>query len=240
MRNMIRSFLRNRGYDVVSYDPVNHPVARRQKLMEQHRIDLVFDVGANTGQYAMHLRNIGYHGKIVSFEPLSSAYKALESNSKNDPLWDTVNIALGNQEGTAIINIANNSQSSSILDMLPDHVRAAPESAYVGKEEIVIRTMDSIFNDYRKPSNNVYLKIDAQGFERNIVEGAGRSLENILGIQLEVSLVPLYAGETLFAEMIEFMSEKGYVLMSIEPTYGNSDTGQLLQADCVFFRPSSN
>lgn len=239
MRKRIKRFLRKHGLDIVSYDPVYHPVARRLKLMSQYKINLVFDVGANTGQYGTHIREIGYRGRIVSFEPLTSAFNELKKCTNNDSLWNAVNMALGDQDGTAEINISRNSQSSSLRDILPSHVEAAPESAYVGKETIEIRKLDSIFNTYWKPSNNLYLKIDAQGYERNIIEGGQNCLDRVTGVQMEVSLVPLYEGETLLVEMIKFMSEKGFVLMSMEPTYGNAETGQLLQTDCVFFRSAA-
>jgi FkbM family methyltransferase len=236
VRKILRNYLRKFGLDIVSYDPVYHSVARRLKLMSVNNIDLVFDVGANTGQYGMFIRDIGYKGRIVSFEPLTSAYKLLENSSSTDGSWDAVNIALGNEDGITEINISSNSQSSSILNMLPNHVAMAPGSAYVGREEIVIRKLDTIFHDYYLSSNNVYLKIDAQGFEKNIIDGAKNVLDKIAGVQMELSLVPLYEGETLLGDMINYMKSKNYIMMSVEPTYGNPDSGQLLQADCLFFK----
>jgi len=238
-RLLIRKYLRECGLDIVSYDPVYHSVARRSRLMFVNDINLVLDVGANTGQYGKSIRDIGYKGRIVSFEPLTSAFRQLEICSGNDTNWDVVNIALGNEDGMAEINISTNSQSSSILNMLPKHVAMAPGSAYVGKEEIVIRKLDTIFADFYTPSSNVYLKIDAQGFEKNIIDGAENVLDRISGIQMELSLVPLYEGETLLGDMINYMQARNYILMSVEPTYGNSDTGQLLQVDCLFFHGES-
>ena len=231
----IRTLIRGYGYDVIKYNHRSNPIARRVKLMSQYKIDLVFDVGANTGQYATNLRTLGYRGRIVSFEPLTSAYKSLVSLADEDPLWYTVNIALGDQDGKAEINIASNSQSSSILDMLPSHTNSAPDSAYVGKEEITIRKIDTIIDEYRRPANTLYLKIDAQGYEKTIIQGAINSLDKITGIQLEVSLIPLYKGEALLADMIDYMSTQGYTLMSLEPGHGDPSTGQLLQVDCIFF-----
>lgn len=236
MRTSIRKILRACGLDVVSYDPVNHPTARRCKLMERNKIDLVFDVGANAGQYGARIRAEGYKGRIVSFEPLNSAFSELAKRSARDADWTAVNVALGDRSGVAEINISGNSQSSSLLGMLPSHVEAAPGSVYIGREEITISTLDAIFDDYWKAGDSVFLKIDAQGYERNIVEGAQKSLERVVGVQMELSLVPLYDGEALLAEMIDYMTDRGYVLMSVDPTYGNRETGQMLQADCMFFR----
>lgn len=236
VKRVFKRMLRRYGYDVVSYDPVNHPVARRARLMSQHKIDLVFDVGANIGQYAMQIRETGYAGSIISFEPLSSAFAELAVRASADRLWQAVNIGLGNRDGEAQINIAKNSQSSSILGMLPSHTLATPEAAYIGHEQIVVRRIDSICEKYWRPANKLFLKIDAQGYEKTIIDGAENSLDKILGIQMELSLVPLYEGETLLADMINFMGGREFVLMSIEPTYGSYETGQMLQADCLFFR----
>lgn len=236
VRDIIRSLLRGMGVDLVSFDPVNHPVARRSKLMGQKNIDLLLDVGANVGQYAVRTRDEGYRGRIVSFEPLSSAFAELATRVARDPLWEAVNAALGDRDETAEINVSSNSQSSSLLAMLPSHVNVAPTSTYVGRESIEVKRLDSVFGEYWRPGNNVFLKIDAQGYEKKIVEGGMDSLGRIAGVQMELSLVPLYEGETLLAEMIDYMSAKGFILMSVDPTYGNRETGQMLQADCMFFR----
>lgn len=129
----IRKIVRNLGYDVVKYDHASNQIARRIKILETENINLALDVGANIGQYAQELREIGYSDKIVSFEPLSSAYKSLNINSKKDPLWETHNLALGSKKGEEEINVAGNSQSSSILEMLPLHATSAPESVYINK-----------------------------------------------------------------------------------------------------------
>lgn len=236
----IRTLIRGYGYDVVKYNHRCNPIARRVKLLSQYKIDLVFDVGANTGQYATNLRSLGYRGRIVSFEPLTSAYKSLVRLANEDALWETVNVALGDQDGKVEINIAGNSQSSSILDMLPSHTISAPDSAYVGKEEINIQKIDTIIDKYKRPGNQLYLKIDAQGYEKTIIKGAENSLDKITGIQLEVSLIPLYKDEALLADMVDYMSTKNYTLMSLEPGYGDPSTGQLLQVDCIFFRQNTN
>lgn len=235
LRSFGKRLLQKAGVDLIKYDYRVHPAARRFYLMSSFKIDLVFDVGAHIGNYAKRIRNIGYLGRIVSFEPQSSAYERLSRKAKGDPFWETVNIALGNYNGSVIINIAGNSASSSILEMLSTHVEAEPKSAYVMKEEATIRTIDSIMNDYYNEGERLLLKIDTQGYEKNIIDGAQCSLDRIVGIQLEASLVPLYRGEVLLAEMIQLMSKNGYIPMSLEPVFSHPKTGQLLQVDCMFF-----
>ena len=234
LRESVKTLAHKMGYDVVRYK--NTASAHFMNLLSHYGIDLLFDIGANTGQYANRIRRRGYKHRLVSFEPLSSAYKELTRNAESDPLWETCNIALGSYDGKAKINISRNSYSSSILDILPGHIRADPDSVSIGREEVTVRKIDSILNDYYRATQNLFLKIDTQGYEKNVLEGAEASLEVIRGIQLEASLSPLYEGETLLVQMVPFMLEKGYRLFGLEPIFYDPRTGRLLQVDCIFFR----
>ena len=145
-------------------------------------------------------------------------------------------IGLGDKEGTFKINVAANSWSSSIREMLPQHVVSAPHSKYVRQEEIVVRRLDSMMDELCPRSSTIFLKVDTQGFEMNVLRGAEKSLERIGLMQLEMSLVPLYRGEVLFDEMSRYLVENQYVLVSLEPGFSDPKTGRLLQVDGVFSR----
>jgi FkbM family methyltransferase len=228
--------LRKAGFEVARYRPTSSPVARRMHLLERNGIDLVLDVGANVGQYSTSLRECGYRGRIVSFEPLTSAFSQLQVSAKADPLWEAVNIGLGDRDERATINIAGNSQSSSLLDMLPAHLKSAPVSAYVGKEDITVSRLDSVFTKYHRPGDRTFLKLDAQGYERKILEGASVSMADILGIQLEMSIEPLYRNEMPYLEMLAYLVGIGFTLASIEPGFVDPVSGRMLQMDGIFFR----
>jgi FkbM family methyltransferase len=134
------------------------------------------------------------------------------------------------------INIAaNKGLSSSIADMLPNHIENAPEAQYVSKEKVPIRKLDSIFDQFLQPGDNVFLKIDTQGYEINVLDGAEKSLPKIKGIQVEMSLVPLYSGEMLFPDMLRHLTGKGYTMFDLGPVFTSPTTGQLLQVDGMFF-----
>lgn len=240
IRRQTKILLRKTGYDIIRFAPVSHPLARRKRILESCHINTVLDIGANTGQYARQLRQeIGYTNKIISFEPLSAAFDVLKANAKPDNNWQVFNFALGDTEEKTEINIADNSYSSSMLEMLPAHLTSAPQSRYIGKEAIEVKTLDSIFSNLCKPADKIYMKIDTQGFEQKVLKGAEKSLSQIDTVQMEMSLVPLYQGEHLFAEMLHIMAEKGYNLIAIEPGFTNPDTGQLLQVDGIFHRLQS-
>ena len=182
------------------------------------------------------MRDIGYKKKIVSFEPLNAAYALLSKNAKKDKLWEVHHYALGDKEESVKINVAANSMSSSLLEMLPSHIKSAPESEYMGHEDIQVKTLDSIFSIVASQTDTVYLKIDTQGFEEKVLKGAENSLKLIDAIQLEMSLKPLYRDEPLFDEMYRFMYHKGYRLIALESGFTDKKTGELLQFDGIFHR----
>ncbi len=237
MITFIKKTFRLLGMDLHRYTPELSAMARLEKLLLHHNISLVLDVGANAGQYASSLRDIGYRGRIVSFEPLSSAHERLTARSKNDPAWEIApRMAIGNIDGETTINVSKNSLSSSVLDILDAHVRAAPDSAYVASEIVKMSRLDSIAPAYIGVEDSVYLKMDVQGFEMRVLEGAAGILQRIKGIQMELSLTPLYRGETLFDDMLHHMEHLGYDIFSLAPGFTDAKTGRLLQIDGIFFR----
>ncbi len=234
VRLLARRLARHRGYDLVEYP--SDALRRRLKLLRHHGVDLILDVGADTGEYVTRLRRHGYAGHVVSFEPLASSYAELCRHCAADPLWEAVNMALGDRDGQASLNVAANAHSSSLRGMLAAHVKAAPHSAYVGVEEVRVRRLDTVFAEYRRAAARVFLKVDVQGGEREVLAGAEQAMSAITGVQLEMSLVPLYEGQALFGELLEWMTSRGLVLMSLEPGFTDPRSGQLLQVDGVFFR----
>ncbi len=228
LRNIARRMLRKLGFEVYHYN--------RMRLLEHHGIDLVLDVGANAGQYGRELRAGGYRGRIVSFEPLSAAYRQLERCSRRDPQWQTANMALGAADESTDINVSQHSVCSSLLPMAPLLSKTLDAARYVTKESIAVRRLDSVMADYQTGNETVLLKMDTQGYERFVLEGADQTLPAIAGIQMEVSLSTLYEGEWLLPDVIPFMHQLGFCLESIEPGFSDTKTGQLLQVDVFFFR----
>lgn len=235
MNIILRKFLRKANSIRKKYAG-GYLLHNRIKLLEHFDIQTVLDVGANTGQFAYYTRALGYRNKIVSFEPISSAFTILREFAKSDPNWQVCNCAIGDTDGKIEINISANSQSSSILDMMPNHLKSAPESVYEGKEIVNIHKMDTIIKKYTTELDKTFFKFDVQGFERNVIKGAENSIKSIKGLQLELSLVELYKGETLITEMLNIINNLGFTIHSLEPGFYDKNTGQLLQVDGVFYR----
>jgi FkbM family methyltransferase len=233
---IVNNVLKQIGFEIKRYP--NSDLRRRINLINHFSINKIFDVGASVGNYALEMRKLGFNGEIVSFEPLSISFQQLLNKSKKDKFWQAINVALGDFDGKSIINIAANSDSSSLLAMLPQHVKSAPESIYKATEEITVNRIDSIFENFYMEGDNLYLKIDTQGFELAVLEGAKNTLGRFTGIQLEMSIVPLYKGAGSYYEMIDYLNKNGFYLFSIENGFYDKLTGRLLQFDAVFFRSS--
>lgn len=207
-----------------------------RKLIQWLEVDLVVDVGAGIGQYGTALRKMGYAGRITSFEPLPSARAKVQTRATEDPDWSVLPFALGETDGSTILHVAGNSGSSSILDMLDRHREAAPVSAYVGEEQVEVRRLDGILDQVLGTSSRPFLKLDVQGYELAVLRGVGDRLNAFLGVQLELSTVPLYAGAPLRGEVEAFLVGAGYALAGLKQGFSDPSTGQMLQFDGVFIR----
>jgi len=235
----IKRLLQRGGLDVVRFNARSSPLARRIKLFRHFEINLVLDVGASTGGYAQELRSTGYAGRIVSFEPSTEAFGVLQQQAARDPAWSAVQMALGNKPGSATLHLSRNRESSSFLRIRSRHTNAYPAASYVATEKVSIRRLDDVFANYHTGDFRTFLKIDTQGFEQQVLQGGQASLPQIVGVQVELSLVSLYDGETPFMDLIKQLQGHGFTLMSFQPVIDDPETGQLLQVDGLFFRDDS-
>lgn len=231
-RGSVRDAASRRGLEITR----NSYAKRLGRLMRLLDVDVVLDIGANTGQYGRYLRQIGYDGRILSLEPLSGAFAALQRNAAADASWDVVRAAVSDRPGTLSMNISGNSVSSSTLPMLDAHSCVDPESVYVGSEEVPSLTIDDLVRDHGVDPERSFLKIDVQGYEGVALDGAAQSLPRFRGAALELSLLPLYAGQSLMPANVARMDALGYDLWLVEPGFWDPATSRTLQCDGVFVR----
>lgn len=206
--------------------------------LKSHDVNLVLDIGANSGQYGLNLRKSAYKGRIISFEPLSEPFSALEAKAAVDPLWDCHRYALGDVDGTVSVNVAGNAaESSSILPMLKAHQDIYPPANYVGAEDVPIYRLDSVAQQLLRPTDRFFVKIDVQGFEKQVLAGSVSTLNDAcVGLQLELSFLPLYDGAMLIREALDLADSLGFTLMALRPCFIDPRDGRMLQADGIFFR----
>lgn len=237
MKKIIKKIINRAGFDIHRFNHASTPFGLFIAAIKNFGIDLVVDVGANTGQFSGELRGGGFSGHILSFEPLSTAYQTLLKNSQGEENWEVFpRCAIGDIDGEVMINVSQNSVSSSILPMLSSHHAAAPQSNYMGQEVTPIYKLDSILPVKITGFHSVLLKIDTQGFEWKVLDGAMNILPQIKAIQMELSLVNLYDGQHLWLECIERLKNLGFALWSLQPAFTDHNTGQTLQFDGLFIR----
>src|SRR5258708_32934913 len=132
MKRLIRKTVRNMGWELTRFRPETSNWARLVRMLSTHGVNTVLDIGANTGQYAKNLRDAGFEGKIVSFEPLLEAHSQLCRAARNDPLWTIAErMAIGDRDGYGEIDVGHSSVFSSFLPTLDALRDADPDCGFV-------------------------------------------------------------------------------------------------------------
>lgn len=234
-----RLLARNMGIDVLRFPSLQYPAFRRSLQLKSRGIDLLIDVGASTGGYAAELRKLGFEGVIASFEPLEGPFSVLEKQASRDPSWFSYQIALGRRQEERTMQVSRNSVSSSLAMMLPRHREASPESQFVEQRSVHVAALDDYAEGLQIAQRRPFLKIDTQGWESEVLAGASETLPYVIGLQVELALEHLYEGDLSLAEGMRMMRDLGFRVSSIEPGFTDPSTGDVLQADAIFFRDSS-
>jgi FkbM family methyltransferase len=236
-RSIARKLLASFGWELrpVDYSSPEDLILRR--FLKALRPAAIFDVGANIGQYAASVRKCGFAGRIVSFEAIPSVHATLMVAAEKDPNWIVAPCcALGRKAGEARINVAGNSWSSSILAMGDVHLKAAPESRYLGQEVVRLERLDQIAVPFLPTVGGLLLKVDTQGYEEEVLAGAAALMDRVSAMQLELSLEPLYHGAPDWRRMLELSQDLGFELHGLIPGFCDKLSGKLLQVDGLFLR----
>lgn len=237
LKHFIKKTIYRTGWDLHRLSPSSNPAFQLKKALDYMGINLIFDIGANTGQFAQQIRTVGYKENIVSFEPLTTAHQTLSKISVHDSCWHIhPRTAIGDFVGEVEINVAGNSVSSSILPMLEAHSSAAIGSTYIAAERAPITRLDTIAPTYLREGRECFLKIDTQGFEWQVLDGAVETLKKARGVLCELSLIQLYEGQHLWLQIIDRLEGVGFRLWAIQPGFTDLKKGRTLQVDAVFIK----
>ncbi|MGM9484163.1 FkbM family methyltransferase [Roseateles sp. NT4] len=205
-----------------------------RQLFDRLEIDLVIDVGANRGQYADFIRQrVGYRGELLSFEPIPALAQQLARRASRDPKWTVRANALGAHAETRPFHIT---QSSPMSSLLKPSAQATSRLAGFNKVQqtldIAVDTLDAALASFPH-CRNVYLKLDVQGYERQVLDGATASLPRIAALQSELSVVPLYEGQPHYLDLMGHIEALGY-LPSLIPAHDPEHFPLLIDFDCHF------
>ncbi|SCY24626.1 FkbM family methyltransferase [Nitrosospira sp. Nsp13] len=194
-------------------------------------INCVFDVGANNGKYAHHLRMMGYEGYIFSFEPIQKDYLELSRLSQEDARWKTFNFALGNEHSRKPFNIIE--QSGTVFSSFLEPKFQAKKNV----EMIEVKRLDSIFPELVSGIENprVFLKTDTQGYDIEVVQGIGNRIDDIIGLQAELSVTPIYEESPHYTKSLMYFESLGFSLMNLF-VVNRGKHGSILEYDCMMTR----
>jgi FkbM family methyltransferase len=215
-------------------NPGHHPL---RQLIALAGITHILDVGANNGGFGQRIRIIGYEGRITSFEPVQSAFSELKQRAARDPNWRVAKLALGDRDTEDVVHVSRATWLSSLLPPSEWLTERFPEVTWQQDEQVTVRRLDSIADEYLRPDDATLLKIDTQGYEQKVLDGATASIARIKGVYLELSYGrPLYEGEPLSFEVISYLHQRGFTLVHLEPLHYHLEDGQVLQGDGLFLR----
>jgi len=229
---MLASF----GLNLRRYDPT-HDLA---ELLRLYKVETIFDIGANVGASGRYFRNLGFEGKIVSFEPVAQYYEMLTREASSDPLWSCENVAVADADGEHEINVSGGAGvASSFLKKTGTTWETAPELEYVGRERVRVTTVDRAALEHYPHGDRLFLKLDVQGYERKVLEGAVQSLPRVIGVRVEMAVSQCYEDEPSLSEMISYLHELGFRLCALDEAWSDPRTREVFQVDGVFFRVTS-
>ncbi|MDX6751519.1 FkbM family methyltransferase [Geminicoccaceae bacterium 1502E] len=228
---------RRLGWDLTPRRKAKLPIAQLVAGLEYFRIDAVIDVGANVGQYGALLREFGWRGPILSIEPIPEAHAALCARAAGDPAWQVAPpMALGAENGEAVLEVSAESDMSSLLPQAGLLRRLSPSSAVQRRERVALHRLDGLAALRNPGWQRLFVKIDVQGAELQVLAGAEAVMPRIIGLQLEMALVPLYEGERDWRATIDHLATRGFTPYLFLPGYYEPKLARQVQMDGIFYR----
>jgi len=204
----------------------------------------VIDIGARHGVQP-RWTPLGDQVRVIAFECDEAEHARLALNGGKNVLY--LATALSRERGEADFHIAKSAGLSSFLAPNWDVLRRFPRPERFATVRVIRLKTETL--DDQLAANGVndvdFLKLDTQGTELAILEGARRVLEReALGFEIEVEFLPLYRDQPLFADVDAFARRKGFELVDLRPTYwkraagveGGGLQGQLVFGDALYLR----
>lgn len=213
--------------------------AQLPEIFDMYGVNCVIDVGAHEGEYAMRLRDGGYTGRIVSFEPVPRAFEELARKAADDPGWIVHELALGREESRTTMNAVPGTLSSL---RPPTEFGARRYRRLQDPEpvEVEVRRLDGMLDELIDGLDDPrpYLKLDTQGFDLDVFAGAGDRVADFVAMQSELAMVEIYEGMPRFPDALAVYEAAGFQVAAMYPVSRQSKTARVLEFDCVMVRGS--
>ena len=205
------------------------------KWFKKMDINTIIDVGSYKGESVLDFREILPSATIYAFEPLLSSFKELNANTKYLDNFKSFNIALGDKKEEKEIFRKDFSASTSLLEMHKTHEELFPFTSQGSKEIVRIDTLDNIVPSLDL-KDNILLKIDVQGYEKEVLKGASGILGRVKIIIIEMSFCELYKDQLLFPEIYRILQNQGFTYSGSRSQLKSPIDGQPLQQDAIFIK----
>jgi len=183
-------------------------------LKEKIGIELktLFDVGANIGQTALHFSRHFPNATIHSFEPISGTFQKLVENTKRNPGIKCHKLALSDSQEEIEVKVFDDDRS--VLNSLKGHLQDNSQNCRL--EKIQTNTLDC-FSITKEIKSIDLLKIDTEGYEIPVLNGAINSLKNnsIKLVYIEVGFSKRNVRNTYFMDIFNFLNQLGYVFFGL-------------------------
>lgn len=235
-----RQWLRSWGKDITPFPATDENAieAHLASLLAILDINCVLDVGANHGQYAAMLRRIGYRGRIISFEPILENFKILRDRFKDDNEWIGYQCALGAETTEQDIQITKFTVFSSFFS--PNKYATdqfGDSSSVVAQERVAIKRLDDLADELTQgiATPRIFLKTDTQGYDLQVLAGANHSLEKIAGLQMELSIIPIYDSAPSYQDALHVIEQAGFTITGLYVVNRDSML-RAIELDCVCTR----
>jgi FkbM family methyltransferase len=192
-------------------------------------IDSIWDVGANQGQFAFMANKVWPNLRIYSFEPDPDSYKKLEQNFNRFSIsGKTFGFALNDKtEIKQFMRYANNVNNSLLTNV-------SSSETEIDKIKVECTTLDTL-SEMLPDFKSAFLKLDVQGFELTVLNGAKKFLKKCKYVQIEVSFSPNYVGGAHAGEVMLAMRDFGFecieILDLLRDTKGSH---KMIEADLLF------
>lgn len=183
--------------------------------LTEYPIQTIFDIGANNGQSTKKLHKLFPKANIYAFEPVDTAFSKLKRFAEGSSKIKAYHLAVGDENTTVKFNKHPYfTLSSSMLKTTDSCVESYPILAY---QEVV--EVSQVTLDYITPALNIkeeiLIKIDVQGYEYKVLEGALSFLDSVLACIVEVSMMPVYENQANFDMIYQLLVSKGFCFVGI-------------------------
>jgi FkbM family methyltransferase len=238
MKEVVKKLFKKFGYNIVNLNSTERNAFKDQFKIIGGNPVTIFDVGACTGEVTFKYNYLFTNSIIYSFEPFIPSFEILQKNTSKLPNIKCFNVALSNMSGQVDFHVNKSYATCSILATHPDSSKNWNEEALCTTQKIKIKsiTLDDFVAQNQIEKIDI-LKLDTQGTEYQIIEGASKSIEHkkISLIYLEIITMPTYQQQKEFDEILLLLRSKGFVLYNLY-NFSYTNLGELRQVDAIFVR----